>query len=239
MATVGDIVADAFFQSGIIGTGQTGTGQDARLGFRLYNQLVAQWNRKRYMVYTTFNIGIPCTGAISYSVGIGGDFNTPRPDKIEDGCFLRQLNTGSAQPVDYVLQLVNSREDYNRIRLKTMGTFPWLIYYDPTYPLGNVYAWPVPQANNYSLYIQLKVPLLPAATLGDTINLPDEYQAALDYNLQVRLRAAYRLAPDPVIIGLAKDAMNVVRGANTQIATLRMPRALIGNQIAYSVFSDN
>jgi len=150
---------------------------------------------------------------------------------------MRQATT--SQPVDYPMRLLPSHEDYTRIRLKNMGTFPQVVFYDSAYPLGNVFFWPVPQVSTYNLHILTKNVIATFTDLAQTIQLPDEYQAALYYNLVVRLRAAYRLPPDPVYIGLAKDALDTIRGSNVQIPILRMPRSVTGAGGRYNVFSDS
>lgn len=235
--TPGNICALALLDAGIIGQGQTASPEDTNNAFTRLNMMLAQWSRKRWLIYNLVDTLIPSTGALYYTVGPGGDFNIPRPDRLEDGCYMRQ-NTGSAA-VDYPMTLLTSHEDYNRIRLKAMGTFPSVVFYDSGYPLGNVYWWPVPQATTYSLSILTKNTISSFTNLAQVISLPDEYQAALLYNLQIRLRAAYRLPPDPIIIGLAKDALNVIRESNTQIPTRRMPGTVVNSRgWGYNVFSD-
>ncbi len=67
--------------------------------------------------------------------------------------------------------------------------------------------------------------------------MPPEFIAALKFNLAVRLRQSYMLPPDAVLVALAKDSLNVIRGANTQIGTLVMPTELVRPGL-YNVFSD-
>lgn len=229
----------ALLDSGIIGQGQRASAFDTNNAFVRGNMMLAQWNRKRWLVWNLTDVSFVSTGAISYTVGIGEDFNIARPARLEDGCFLRQLDNDSGQPIDYPLDLLPSHEDYSRIRLKTMGTFPSAVFYDSVYPVANVFFWPIPQASIYELHILVKTPISAFTSLNQIVNLPDEYQAAYLYNLQVRLRAAYRLPPDPVIIALAKDALNLIRNANAQVPTLRIPRQLIRRQMAYNVYSDS
>lgn len=200
--------------------------------------MISQWNRKRWLVYNLTDVSVTTNGNESYTIGPGQSFDTPRPDRLEDGCFLRQIATSGVQQIDYPLELLPSHEDYNRIRLKTMGTWPSIIFYDSNYPIGTVYAWPVPQANQYELHILVKNQITVFTSLTQTINLPPEYEAALYYNLQVRLRAAYRMPADPIIIGLAKDALNVIRNANVQTPSMKMPPSVIGAQRSYNVYSD-
>lgn len=236
--TVGDLITLVLQDSGVFGDGQTPRAVDANNALKRLNMMLAQWNRKRWLVYQLIDVNVVSTGAVSYSVGPGADFDTPRPDRLEDGNFMRQLNTAPPEQVDYPMALILAHEDYNRIRLKTMGTWPSIVFYDSGYPLGEVFFWPVPQASIYELHILVKNQISQFTSLSQTIMLPPEYEAALSYNLQVRTRLAYRLPADPVMIGLAKDALETIRGANIQIPELRMPAAVIGNQRSYNVFSD-
>ena len=85
------------------------------------NMMLAQWQRKRWMVYSLDDVAFTPTGAASYTVGLGGTVNIPRPDRIE-AAFVRLTN--GAMPVDYPLALLEAREDYNKIALKNLQTFP-------------------------------------------------------------------------------------------------------------------
>jgi hypothetical protein len=160
-----------------------------------------------------------------------------RPDRLE-AAFVRQLIPSGQNLIDFPLQILQAREDYNLIALKTMGTLPQVIFYDSAYPLGVVYPWPVPQASIYQIHLTLKADLPQFTSLAQTINLPEEYRAALHYNLCARLRPAYQLPPDQSIVALAKDALNVIRGANTQIPRLRMPASLRRNGGRYNIYND-
>ena len=238
MATVQDLLTLALIDSGVLGVGQIAQAEHLQNALTRANYMLAQWNRKRWLIYNLTDVSVVTTGAESYTIGTGQQFNTPRPDRLEDGCFLRQLAQSGVQQIDYPLELIPSHEDYNRIRLKTMGTWPSTIFYDSNWPTGTIYAWPVPSANLYELHVLVKNQLTSFVNLSDPINLPPEYEAALSFNLQVRLRVAYRMPADPVMIQLAKDALNVIRGANVQVPTMKMPPSVIGAQRSYNVYSD-
>lgn len=238
MSTVNDFLTLALIDSGVLGKGQIAQSEDINNALRRVNYLIAQWNRKRWLIYNLTDVSVVTTGAEDYTIGPAQNFNTPRPDRLEDGNFLRQLANGSTQQIDYPLQLISSREDYNKIRLKTMGTWPSVIFYDSNWPTGIIKAWPVPSANLFELHILVKNQLTQFSSLTQTINLPPEYEAALAFNLQVRLRIAYRMPPDPAMIHLAKEALNVIRGANVQVPSMKMPPTVIGAQRSYNVYSD-
>lgn len=237
MTTAAEIIALALKDGGIVGVGQTALAEDTNDAFTRLNWMLSQWQRKRWLVYHLIDVFANSTGAVSYSIGPAGDFNTPRPDRIESA-FARQIIPSGSQRVDYPLQILQSREDYNLITLKSMGTWPSVLFYDSDFPLGYLYFWPLPQASQFELHVSLKQPLTQFANLADDINLPPEYIPALSYNLATRLRPAYQMPPDPSVTALALDSLNVIRGANAQIPTLRMPNALGGHGRAYNVYAD-
>jgi hypothetical protein len=159
---------------------------------------------------------------VSYSVGPGGNFNVMRPDRLE-AAFFRQFINSTPNQVDYPLEILESREDYNRIVLKTLPSLPRYIFYDAAWPLGFVYPWPVPQAGIYEIHLTLKETLNQFASLSQAIQLPPEYEEALWTNLCLRLAPIYQMQARPEVVGLAKSSLAVIRGANTQVPRLTIP----------------
>lgn len=234
--TAGDIINQALKTSGILGIGQTASAEDSNDALILLNFMISQWNRKRWLVYHLIDVAFTSTGAVSYTVGPGQQFNCPRPDRIESSFFRQQIQSIPNQ-IDYPLEILESREDYNRIALKQLTSFPNYVWYDSAFPIGFLYPWPVPQANIYEVHISVKETLATFPNLAQVVNLPPEYFGCILYNLAARLRPAYQLPPDPSIIGLAKDGLAVLRGANTQIGRLTLPVETLRPGI-YNVFSD-
>jgi len=235
--TPADLIALALVDAGIVGQGQTAKAEDTNNAFTRFNWMVSQWARKRWLVWHLLDVVKTATGALSYTVGPGLDFDTTRPDRIESA-FARQILPSQGSPIDYALQIIQSKEDYNLIAMKTLGTWPSCVFYDSGWPTGTVFFWPLPQAGQFDLHITIKQPIDQFASLTSDLNMPPEYEAAIYHNLVVRLRSAYQLPSDPVQVDLAKEALNVLRGANAQIATLRMPRAVVGRGRMYNVYSD-
>jgi hypothetical protein len=211
--------------------------------FRQCNWLLAQWARKRWLTYRIQDYSFVSTGAYNYAVGKNQPINiSPRPDRLEYA-FLRFLNTtgganNSGLPVDIPLDIIQSHEDYSRITVKTVGTLPWKVFYDPLWPVGLLYPWPVPQQGLYEIHCGFKVVLPRAVNVTDSINFPPEYEAALNWCGARRVRASYQLPPDPEIISLARDALNTLRLANQAVSTLVMPAALRNRNRAYDYRGD-
>lgn len=238
MTTPLDICTAALKKSGVLGIGQNASAEDINDAYQDLQDMLAQWQRKRWLVYHLVDYAFTSTGAQSYTVGAGGNFNVlQRPDKIVSA-FFRQLNTSSPNQVDYPLTIIEAREDYNNISLKQLITFPEYLFYDAAYPLGLAYPWPVIQSGLYELHLTFAEQLGQFTGLNQVISLPLEYYAALKFNLAVRISSAYPGTPaNPYMVALAKDALNVIRNANTRIPLLRMPANLRRRGI-YNIYSD-
>ncbi len=237
MPTLGSDLFDlALKDSGVISQGQTALASMKADTLRRANMMISQWSRRRWLVYRLVDTGLACTGAASYTVGAGGAFNIARPDRLE-AAYLRQTIPNTSTPVDFPLALIESREDYSRIALKSLAASPSEgVFYDSNFPLGAVYPWPIP-STNYELHIVTKEVLQQFAAYTDALALPPEYEEAIYLNLMVRLRMAYRLPTDDMIVGLAKASLKTIRASNFQIAKLQMPGALRTPR-AYNVYAD-
>lgn len=235
-AVVSALLTDALITAGIVGIDESVEQPILNKALTIANRMIAQWQHERYMVYQLKDYGFASTGAQSYTVGAGQNFNiSPRPDRLEFA-FLRQLsNNGSpapnagTQPFDWPLEVIDAYEDYAAIRLKTLGTFSSAVFYDPGWPIGSLKPWPVPQQSIYELHILCKQTLQRFPDLQATVMFPPEYEAALEWCIARRLKVGFQMPRDPDLNSLAAQGKNIIRKANAQIPTLRMPRELINN----------
>jgi hypothetical protein len=236
LPTAGSIINLALKMIGVLGVGQSAQAEDVNDAMTVMNMMLAQWQRKRWLVYALDDVSMTSTGSEVYTLGATGTWAIPRPDKIE-AAFVRLLYPASAQQVDYQLDLLESREDYNRIALKGLSTFPQIAFYDAAYPVGNLYLWPWPASSQFEIHLSIKTQLSSFSDLTDTMTLPPEYQEALLYNLAARLRIAYGLPPDPPTNALALVALNTIRNANAQVPRLQIPKSITRNGL-YNIYSD-
>jgi hypothetical protein len=239
--TCGALLANALIDGGIVGIDEAIEPAILNRAFLQANLLLAQWARKRWLVYRIADYSVVSTGAQNYSVGLNQAINiNPRPDRLEYA-FLRFLNQSppSGLFVDIPLDIIQSREDYSRIAVKNIGTLAWRIFYDPVWPVGVLLPWPVPQATIYEIHCGFKVVLPRFTSPQQPINFPPEYEAALNWCLARRFRATYQMPADPEINALARDALNVIRLANQAVGVLRMPAFLRGRNRAYDYRGDS
>lgn len=233
--TPGDLINLALKTANVLGVGQTAMAEDINDCFNLLNMMVAQWQRRRYMVYQLIDVAKQATGQQSYTVGPGGDFDIPRPSKLEFAYF--KQNASTPLPVDYPLEILRAREDYSRISIKTLNAFPQFAFYDAGNPLGNLYVWPIPNSQ-YEIHIVVMQQIQQFTNLSDQIVLPPEYKAALMWNLAMELYPFYGLPESAVVKGKAEASMRIIEEANAQIPQLQMPAALRGASGTYNIYGD-
>ena len=239
------LLTNALVDAGIVGIDEDIEQPILNRAFTQANWLLAQWARKRWLVYRIQDYAFISSGSKTYPVGniglntVGININ-PRPDRLEYA-FLRFLNQSppSGLFVDIPIDIIQSHEDYARITVKNIGTLAWRIFYDPVWPVGVLFPWPVPQPTIYEIHVGFKVVLPRFASLQQPITFPPEYESALNCALVRRFRASYQMPPDPTIDSLARDALNTIRLANSAVSTLRMPSFLRNRQRAYDYRGDS
>lgn len=96
MTTPLDLITLAMKRSKVLGVGQVASDDDANTALELMNHMLAQWNRKRYLVYKLQDLAKIGTGVQSYTVGPGGDFDTAIRPALVEAAYLRMF---PAQPI--------------------------------------------------------------------------------------------------------------------------------------------
>jgi len=234
VTTAVDLITLALKDIGALGIGQAISAEDTADALATLNMMMGQWQGERLSVYHLIDTAIMSTGAQTYTVGPGGAFNIPRPITI-NAAYAR-LNAGSATPIDYPVKMIEAREDYSRIALKALVSFPDFAFYDSGYPLGTLYMYPVPNSS-FELHIVTMDVLPQFATAGTVVLLPPEYTAAIRYNLACYLAPSYQLPISPDLKALAMNAKRIVKRMNSQIPVMSMPRGL-GTKTRYNIYSD-
>lgn len=238
VATVKGIIDTAFRIAGILGLGVTLGAEDQNLGLILLNDMLAQWQQMRYLIWHLINQVVTSTGQQTYTVGRGQQFDfAVAPRKIESA-FLRMITNAPPNQVDVPLGILPSREDYDQIRLKQLGTFSKVVWLDSQVPIAVLYPWPIPQASIYAIGITVKEVLNQFSALNTPVTIPPEYVPAMKWNLARRVRLAYRRPADPELNRMGDGALNVIRLANAQVPNMKMPRVLRRGSGRYDPYSD-
>lgn len=205
MATAQDLIERALRRINALGSGSILPSNEAQDGLEALNAMLASWSVEGAYVFTeskeTFNL----TGAASYTIGSGGDFNTTRPMYFT-AAYVSSGNT------DYPLRQITNRE-YANIAQKQIATITNSYYYDAGFPLGTIYLYPVPSGVTTITLYSFK-PLTGFSGLTTTFSMPPEYEAAIVNNLAVWLAPEYEKEASRTVMMLAHETKQAVLTQN-------------------------
>ena len=212
-------------------------------GVQSLNRMLDQWGVEELMLYQVKREAFELIeNQNPYTIGLGGIWNTIRPIRIVDAYLT--LNNGNI-PVDYPMQVLNY-DDYNAIRLKTLSTnFPGYIYYQPSFPVGEVYIYPLFAPNDPSTQGPALITLTswtPLPLITDPtcyIELPPGYWEAIVFNLAIRMAEEYQFEIRPTTVAIAQNALRIIKRMNQRTVTLQTDNALMNtSQMRYNIYSD-
>lgn len=178
--TVRDMIRKSFVAIGVLGEGESPSAEMQSDGFQLFLEMIDSWATESLISNRVVIESFPLIPNQSlYTFGIGGDFNSQRPMKIERAA----IQYGDLEmPVD-ILNL----DQWADISLKsTASTIPCSLFAEGIYPLEQVSLWPVPQ-QAHSLVLYSRKSAINFASVNDVISLPPGYIRALRSNFTVEL----------------------------------------------------
>jgi hypothetical protein len=202
--TIRDICTDALTEIGVVGSGAPMDANDAEFAYGKLRRLINEWNAQRCAVYATVFSQFALTPSLSpHTIGPTAATWTvvQRPVSIE----AISLILDSSNP-DVYLPL-NKRDAawwQAQITPTIEVDIPSDFYYDPTWPNGSVYFWPVPSAA-YDVQVQIRTLLDETFTLNSTFSLPPGYQEAITLTLAEKSARGFGR---PVTEDLMSDARN-------------------------------
>ena len=158
MTTARDVITLAMKEAGVLGVGQSLLAEDINDGFKLLNNMLAQWQKRRWLVPNLMDISAIGNSQISNLIGPGQYYNSARPDKIQAAYFKQITGQAGSNQVSYMLRQITSYENYAAVQLKNLTTWPTCFFYDAAFPYGNVFVWPIPD-QTYEIHLIVKGPI--------------------------------------------------------------------------------
>lgn len=230
MTTVRDLITGSLRDLGALGVAEVASADEANDALMVLNQMLGIWQTESLMVYSRTEQNFPyISGQRTYTVGPGGDLNIPRPIRI-DAAYARnpQLN-------DLDIYVCKSFQDYADIVSKgAQSTLITAIYYDPTYPLGTLYVWPIPSDSSYSLVLWLWGVLSTYTSVNNVVSLPPGYELAIRANLAVHLSPRYGRPVSNELAMMANQSKAQLKRTNVDVPTMGFDRSLGGSGISFN-----
>jgi hypothetical protein len=187
------------------------------------NAMVESWSLDRRMCYSVKQENFSLTASTgTYTIGVGGTFNTARPTKILNAFIRDSANADSG--VDIV-----SYDAFDGIVVKGVaGSYPRWLYYDQGYDssgLATIKLYPQPQAN-LTLYIDSATQLQSFASVTTALLMPPGYQRAIESNFAIETSPGLKSVP-PELAKIARDSLAALKGVNLPDAVSRLDAGIV------------
>lgn len=237
MATALGMISRSMRLIGSIGKGETPDEDEAADGLTALNAMLDAWQIERLMVYQIVqNSHTWAASTTSRTIGSGGNFAVQRPVRI-DSAWFRDSNNN-----DYPLEVFQDRRQYDAIVIKsTTGNISQYLFYDPAYPLGVLYAYPISTAQ-WTLKLNTWQTLQSFSALTTDLALPPGYQRAIEYNLAIEIAPEYGKGKkiDPLVPVIAVQSKASIKTLNqpSMVAQVETAVSAIGGG-RYNIYSDS
>jgi hypothetical protein len=210
--TVRDYLASSLRLLGVLAPGEALHEQDYTDALAAFSRMLNSWSAERLTIYSqNRSENALVNGTQRYTIGTGGTWTQARPLWIDGAGYLDA--SGLETPIEVISR---TRWQNNSIKSDS-GPRPEGIFYNPTYPLGAIDVWPVPNAEAATGEIVIYSPLAPltsAASLDTAISVPEGWEEALIYNLAMRLAPTYGQAPAEDVRELARELKANIKRPN-------------------------
>lgn len=205
MTTARTHIKSALRKIQVLGAGQTLSNEDAQVGLEILNDMLDGWSVEGNLVKAETRESFPLTtGQASYSISIGGDFNTAPPQEII-AAFVRQSN------IDDPITVIDAAT-YAAISDKSTPGIPRFLYYDDN---GTLFLHPVPVAD-YTLHLYSHKALSRYTSLDTDVTLAVGAKRAIDQNLAVELAQEFDREPSMQLLRGALKAKNALKASTTR-----------------------
>jgi hypothetical protein len=230
LTTALDIIQGALKRINSYMPGEVLSTHDSNDALETLNDLLDSLSTQENYVYGSLeNILTFTAGQYQYTIGTGGNFNVQRPLRVTNA-FTR-ITSSSSGGLDYPIEIID-QTSYANIGLKRLpGPWPVALFYNPTFPLGNLSFYPAPGSAG-ELHLFTDTILSNIATLATVISLPQGYNRMLKLLLAEELIIEYGLAVPPMLLKKSKEAADAIKAINsTPIPVMTLDSDLVrGNR---------
>lgn len=205
MATVAELISQSFVDLGVITPGETITTAMQTAAFLLLQQMMASLSVEQVMNYVVYHQTFsPVAGTAAYTVGTAGTLvSTANPERITGWASVSgNLRNGG--------RIISFEEYHATVKdpLSSRSVLAAVVAADQLWPSINIRLWPTPDTSPGSLELDYYAPLPVFAAVGDTVTLPNGWQAMLHFNLAIALSPQYGRMGERHLKELAANAQN-------------------------------
>ena len=195
------------------------TASEANDALECLNMMIDSWSNESLMLSHVTKEAFTLTpGQVTYTMGLGGNFDTSRPISIEQAT----INVNGA---DFNVQQM-AFDDWAAIRLKSLATsYTEFFYVDETFPLSTIYLYPISTIPSI-LTLYSRKPFSQFDSLTNEVLLPPGYARAMKYQLACELASEYQTTAGQDVQTLAMNARAGIKRVNKRSITNQVDPAL-------------
>lgn len=177
--TTRQVLIDALVELGVYSIAENPSAADLQVALGKLNRLLDNWNAERAAVYADTFVSYTLVPNLQpHTIGPAAETPTwtatQRPVAIAGASVVLDNVT----PAVYTpITLRDAQWWHDQTVPGVTSEFPTDLYYEPGWPLGSLYFWPVPTVA-YGLELQLRI-VLAELDLADTFSLPPGYKDAI------------------------------------------------------------
>jgi hypothetical protein len=229
--TVSDLINGSLRLLGVLASGEVPTANEQTDALSAFTLLLDSMSTESLLIYTKVREVFALTsGQQTYTWGVGGNFNSARPQKIENAA----VQAFGTNPVAELPVRIVNQDQYARLIVKTVrSSVPVYLYNDDANPLANISLWPVPNVG-INLVIYSWKALSTYATINTSVALPPGYLRMLKYNLAVELAPEFGVVAPEDVIAIALQAKRNIKRMNSKPIYLGTDPALGSTKGAFN-----
>jgi len=205
----------------VLASGEPVPIEEANDSLMVLNQMLDAWNADRLAIYTTNTADFALvSGQQAYTLGIGGDFNTTWPARIDSMSAI--LLNNPTNPIEVPMDMYSVEDWQTKLPVKNVpGSFPLICYDDGGFPLRTLSMWPIPQGQAVNVRVYSWQGLGMPANLQANMNFPPGYAEAFRYNLALRLNGEFDGKMSQADMAIAVESLARIKSMNAPSLELR------------------
>ena len=230
-ATVTDILYAALLEIGVTAVGDTLSADDSNWGLQKLQRLIDHINAQRQLIYAvefdvyTLPILTPLANGDYPPVTIGPSDLIPtpnfsivnRPVKLVSATFILPSGTSN---IDVAMNVRDQQWWANQTIKNLTSSICTDVYYEPTYPAGSLFFWPVSTIAN-QVRLEWWTGLAQAVSLATKLLYPQGYWEYIVTTLALNLCPSYEKQPNAILIKMQAEAKAAITENNAQAPRIR------------------
>lgn len=228
MATALGIITRAMRLAGVIGKGETPDADESADGLVALNSMLDSWQIESLFVSQILEESFTLTsGFDAFTIGSGGNFNTTRPAKVVDTCFILLSN------IIYNVKVVDEKT-FTGFQTVGQTGMPHNLYYDAAYPLATIFFdYTTDQA--YNFHLKSWRALQSFSTLTTALSMPPGNERAITYSLAQEFGPEFGAAIPDYVNKIAGEARANIKRINLKVPILGMEVGYINNRRIWNI----